>query len=298
MTIIGKNGTPPSLKQFLAIDEQLADDGVPGLERSFRAAKIWGAQSGDMMTALMQEGWFRDRYRELHPSVPYDGDAFLTLCVSARSISYFLKPPMGYGRVAIKPLDHIEITEAEVERLWATHPDAFWEMTFQGFDGIDIFMAQVNYHSHAEVIENMLVTAINQLTASARQLVAGEIDLSIPQGLAMACELVGKSVLLKEGYTQSDVKSIGHDLQRLADAVTEKLPSPLDAEVQMVAASLPKYVSVRYDAPALNMTQAQDIYRRALFLIADFLRRTNHDQLYWKMVGDDTVPKRDWAIFR
>jgi len=297
MTIIGGDGPPPSPEQFLAIDEQLADDGIPALERPFQAAKIWGEQSGDIMTALKQEGWFRERYRELHPSVPYDGSAFLTLCVSARSISYFLKPPMGYGRVAIKPLDYITITKPEVERLWATHPSAFWELTFQGFDGVDLFMAQVNYHSKIKAVENMLATAVIQLTASARQLVAGEIDLSIPQGLAMACELVGKSVLLKEGATQKEIKALGHDLTELAKAVADRLSSPVDDQVQMVAETLPKYVAVRYDAPALNMAQAQDVYRRTLFVVADFLRRTNHDQLYWKIIDDKTVPKRNWETF-
>ena len=297
MTIIGGDGPPPTVEQLLAIDEQLADAGIPALERPFGAAKLWGEQSNDLMIALKQEGWFRDRYKELHPSVPYDGNAFLTLCVSARSISYFLKPPMAYGRVSIKPLDYITITKAEVERLWATHPEAFWELTFQGFDGVDLFMAQVNYHSTVTAVENMLATAINQLTASARQLVAGEIDLSIPQGLAMACELAGKSVLLKEGGTQNELKAIGHDLSKLAAAVASKISSPIDTEVQKVTASLPKYVSVRYDAPAMNMVEAQDIYRRTLFVIADFLRRTNHDQLYWKMIEDNTVPQRNWDSF-
>ena len=113
----------------------------------------------------------------------------------------------------------------------------------------------------------------------------------------MACELVGKSVLLKEGATQQEVKAIGHDLVELASAVTDRLSSPLDHQVQMVAETLPKYVAVRYDAPALNMAQAQDVYRRTLFVAADFLRRTNHDQLYWKMIDDSTVPKRDWENF-
>ena len=295
--LIGGEGPPPTMEQFLAIDEQLADAGVPALARPFEAAKLWGERSNNMMIALQQEGWFRDRYKELHPSVPYDGDAFLTLCVSARSVSYFLKPPMGYGRVAIKPLDFVTISKTEVERLWATHPAAFWELKFQGFDGVDLFMAQVNYHSKINAVENMLATAINQLTASARQLVAGEIDLSIPQGLAMACELAGKSVLLKEGATQNELKAIGHDLSKLAAAIGTKVFSPIDNEVQRVAASLPNYVEVRYDAPALNMFQVQDLYRRTLFVIADFIRRTNHDQLYWQLIDDNTVPKRNWETF-
>lgn len=297
MPIIGGDGPLPTPEQFLSMDEELADEGVPSLERPLSAAKLWSERSGDKMAVLTQEGWFRERYKELHRSVPYDGSAFLTLCVSARSISYFLKPPMVFGRGMIKPIDYVTITPQEIKRLWQTHPSSFWELSFQGFDGVDLFMAQVNYHSGIRAVGNMLATAVNQLSASARQLVAGEIDLSIPQGLAMACELVGKSVLLKEGADQKELKAIGHDLASLSQAIAERIPSPLDNQVQLVAASLPKYVEVRYEAPSLNMAQAQDIYRRTLFVAADFLRRTNHDQLYWNVVSDCAVPQRDWDNF-
>lgn len=293
--IIGGDGPPPSLAELLEIDDGLADDGVEALRRPIEAAKRWGAKSGDPMIALKQEGWFRTAYRQILPSVPFDSEAFLTLCVSARSVSYFLKPPMGYGRVAIQPLKHVTISEMERHRLFHSHPASFWEMQWQACDGVDLFMSHVNYHPQDRAASNMMVTAINQMTASARQLVACEIDLSLPQGMAMACELAGKSVLLSKGASDQKLRNIGHRLPDLAAEIASVLPSPIDSTVQELAKTLPSYVAVRYDAPAISIADAQDIFRRTLFVMADFIRRTNHDQLYWKVMKDTSVPAREWT---
>ena len=292
--IIGGDGPPPSLDELLEIDDSLAEAGVAALRRPIEAAKVWGDRCGDLMIALKQEPWFRAAYQKIHPSVPFDSEAFLTLCVSARAVSYFLKPPMGYGRVAIKPLDYVAISEPEIRRLFKRHPTSFWELQWQACDGVDLFMSHVNFHPADQSASNMMATAINQMTASARQLVACEVDLSLPQGMAMACELAGKSVLLSTGTGQAALRTIGHDLPNLAREIASKISSPLDSLVLQVAEALPSYVAVRYDAPEIDIADAQDIFRRTLFVVADFLRRTNHYQLYWKMVQDGSVPPRVW----
>lgn len=289
-----------SSKEIVEIDDELADAGVPVLRRPIEAAKLWGERHGGAPLGLPKERIFRQAYRELHPSVPFDSESFLTLCVSARAVSYFIKPPLAYGRVGIQPIKHTDITENELARLYHQHPTAFWELYWQAFDAIDLFMALMNFHPTDVAAQNMMETAVNQMTASARQLVACEFDSSLPQGMALSCELAGKAVLLRCGADATKLRTIGHDIPKLIDEIraTGRLPSsPVEAQVSRVAAEMPKYVSVRYSSPTMSMLGAQDLFRKSMFLIADLLRQTNHDQGYWRKLSDGDMPERSFENF-
>ena len=294
MTFDNSAWQQPSLADLSQLDSNLAEKGVPALKRPHEAAKLWGEKFGSPFFGLPHEQGFREAFEKLHPSVPFGSDAFLTLCVSARSISYFLKPPIVLGRIRIEPLQFVSITEMERNRIRQDHPAAFWEMVWQASDGIDLFMAQMNYQPQHSDAQNMMATAVNQLTASARQLVACEVDLSLPQGIVLACELAGKSILRYTGVSEKELRDVGHDLVLLSEKIAENIKSPVDEEVLAVAKSMPKYVQVRYDAPKMNIADAQDIFRRGMFLIADFIRRTNHDCIYWKMINDKNILAREW----
>lgn len=297
--IIGSEIPDPTGDDILNIDDKLADQGVPVFERPLEASKIWGERHGGMVLGLDKEGLFRDAYRHLHPSVPFESESFLTLCVSARGVSYFIRPPMAYGRVAIRPMDHTKISQDELGRLFHRHPTEFYELQWQGFDAIDLFAALVNFHPSNQAAKNMIGTAVNQMTASARQLVACEIDSSLPQGMALACELAGKAVYLHcDGDPAKLKKPIGHDMPVLIDEIrkTGKLPvSPVENQVDAIAAEMPRYAEARYNSPPMTTLDAQDLFRKSMFLMADLLRQTNHDQGYWGKLGDGDMPTRSFS---
>lgn len=283
----------PSFDQLIEIDDELADKGIEAFKRPYEAARLWGLKHGnEFLVALKMEGWFGDTYRQLHPSIDFSAESFLTLSVSARGISYFVKPPIAYGTVAIKPMDYVAISQNEMGRLWHRHPDAFWDLQWQGFDAVDLFMSLVNFHPTEILATNMMQTAVSQLTASARQLVACELDSSLPQGMAMACELAGKSLLVANGSSERELRALGHDLTRIHNSIKEILPSPIDFDINEAIKCLPAYVTVRYNAPVLQISAAQDLYRKAMFIVADFLRRTNHSQGYWDMLASGEMPGR------
>lgn len=290
--IIGGEGPDPLPEDVIEIDDKLADLGVPVLQRPREAARMWADMHGNIMLLLTKEEVFGRAYRQLHPSVPFDSASFLTLCVSARGVSYTIRPPIVFGEGSINPVKCTSITEQEITRLWHRHPSDFWELHWQSLDAIDLFMALMNFHPKSAAARNMMRTAVNQLTASSRQLVACEIDSSIPQGVVMACELAGKAVLLHVGADEKLLRSCGHNLSALVTEVSRRAESPMDMIVAEVVLSLPPYVSARYDAPEMTMLDAQNLFRRAMFVTADLLRRTNHDQVYWRSVIDPSIPSR------
>lgn len=283
---------PPTFEELLALDDKLADIGIPIFSRPFEAAMSWAERTGDWTSALENEHRFRATYQTLYESVDFKTDAFLTLAVSARGVSYFLKPPLGYGEFRVEPLEYVGITQNELGRLYKRHEPAFNELFWQATDGTDLFMALANFHSKAPGAQNMMTTAVHQMTASSRQLVASEVDSSLPQGMAMAVELAGKAVLLHLGEQKGGLKKLGHDLPAIVKRVSELAPSPCDAEIGEVALKLPEYVQVRYEAPVVSILDAQRLLAGAMFVIADLLRRTNHDQIYWKLVASGGIPRR------
>jgi hypothetical protein len=277
---------------LLTIDDELADEHVPIFDRPFAAGKKWADKYGDLEIWMLSEKWFHEAYIQIHPSVDFSANSFLTLCVSARGISYIIKPPMVYGTTMINPRDHVKISENELGRIFHRHPEDFWEFQWQAFDAVDLFLAYVNFSGNS-VSGNRMSTSIHQLTASARQLVASEMDSSMPQGLSMACELAGKALLVNAGVNDTELRSIGHDLSKLHSIISSRFASPLDAVVGRLCAEMPRYSAVRYDAPKMTIRDAQDLYRRAMFIVADFLRRTNHQQMTWGMADSGNMPKRE-----
>jgi hypothetical protein len=165
---------------------------------------------------------------------------------------------------------------------------------YQAADGIDLFMGDMDFHPNEVEAGKMLSVGTSQLEASARQLVASSQDASLSQACCLAAELILKAVLLENGMTEPEIISLGHNIPKLCAAVAKRLSGPNDAEFFSVAGNMPKYVAVRYSPPTLTIKESQELYRRTLFICAESLRRTRHDQLYYKMVADPTVPARSW----
>lgn len=110
-------------------------------------------------------------------------------------------------------------------------------------------------------------------------------------------ETISKGVLLSAGASESELISLNHRIPDICSAVAARRPGPNDDEYLRVAATMPMIVSSRYKPPALNGHEALDLYRRALFLAAEALRRTNVGltSLFYRHLADNTkVPARVW----
>jgi hypothetical protein len=288
--------TLPTDDQIRALDDQLANEGRPAQTRPDAAMWRWFKHIGEMpsdLAAISQ--WFIRKFALLHPSVNFQHRPFAFLCVSARGIAYELNPSVILGRqVTIDPVRCVRIHQTELARIYRGHPKDFWEMYFQAADGVDLFLGVIDLHPKQAEAEKMLSVGTDQLAGSARQLVACANDSSLSQATCLAVEMVLKAVLHENGVSLERLKQIGHKIPDLCAEVAGRLSGPNDQEFAAVANTMPSYVTVRYRPPALDMNEAQDIYRRALFLCAEGLRRTRSDQIYYKMIADSTIPSREW----
>lgn len=285
----------PTDSELSDLDQAFAADGVPVTARPDKAMWNWLKNQPDGICDFTSEArWFTQKFAEMHPSVDFSPKPFVFLAASARGIAYCLHPPVVYGSRSIDPIRSVKISKPELERIWTAEPGAFWELYFQAADGIDLFLSDLDFHPTNPDAAKMLAVGTNQLEASARQLVAGASDASLSQACCLSCEMVLKAVLREQGVTEARLRALSHRIENLAAEVAKVMPNANDPELLAIASSMPSYVSVRYDPPELSVQEAHDLYRRALFVCAEALRRTRHDQLYYKIMDDPSVPPRVW----
>lgn len=286
----------PNGAQLRELDDLLAAEGIPADRRPDEAMQRWLERHPEFISEYLHaHEWFRDQFAALHPSVNFKNKSFAYLCVSARGISYELKPPIVFGQAAIDPLKFVQIRKEEVERIFRTSPDEFWELYYQAADGIDLFMASMDFHPKNSEAAQMLSVGKDQLQASARQLVACDAEMALPQGCCLSAEMICKAVLLENGVPVERLKNeFGHKLPALFSELVRLLSGPNDKDVLHVAGKMPRYTDVRFKPPSLNMREKQGLYSKTMFLCAETLRRTRHDQLYYKVLSDPSVPARGW----
>lgn len=288
----------PTDEEIAALDRELADEGVAPHDRPESVPWPEGAMIGPgVNTMKVFADHVRSKFQALHPSVNWEPKPFAYLCVSARAVSYRLSPPVVFGQISINPMKFIAITEPELERIHREHPASFWEMMYQAADGIDLFMARINFKPPQPEAALFMHRGALLLEGDARELVEGIADPSLAHTATLAAELILKAVLHSRGVALDKLKSMkefGHDLPKLCAELAKQFPNSRDSELAGVAASMPNNIDARYKLSSQTYAEGQDVFRRALFICAEALRRTNHDEIYGKMAADPSVPRRYW----
>ena len=285
----------PNTEDVRLLDEEMAQKGVPVRRRPELAVGHWMRLGKPMPTDFVVAAkGLRQAFEALHPSVDFSNQPFAVLAASARSVAYEVNPPIVFGSMPVSPIQSVKITQAELQRIHQADPTAFWELYYQAADAIDLFHSEMDFHPQEPEAAKMLSVGFSQLQASARQMIGSSTDGSLEQAMALAAELVVKAVLREKGVPLARLQALGHSVPKLVAELATLLPGPLDAELAQVAATLPPYVASRYSPSDLGPAEAQDVYRRALFVCGEALRRTRHDQLYSKLVADPGVPPRKW----
>lgn len=283
----------PTDHEILALDDELASEGVPLDDRANQALQRWLKRtdwSGEFIPIAKH---FEERFRVLHPSVNLGGKPFMFLCASARGIAYEYHPPIVFGQVKVSPTDPLRISQSELERIWNADQDSYWELFWQCCDCFDLFSAHMdNVITEPEGL-NFASAAKDQLQASARQLVAIANDASLAQACALSTELAGKAVLRQLGH--GDVRALGHNVTTIYAELIRQTPACTDGEVQAAAQLIPGYVNSRYSPPSLSTPQAQRLFATALFLCSDAFRRLCRQSMYFDAFGAPSVPNRNWA---
>ncbi len=291
--------TGPTLDELRALDDELASEGFAVRQRPQKAAYLWATRSGGgLMDSLALRHWFDTAYAELHPSVNFADQPFGLICVSAHGVAYGLRPPIVFGHMRLNPMEFVEIKREELERIHAKDPAAYWELYYQAADGVDLFTSNMNRIDGSTEAGRMIAVGYSELEASARQLIAGtHSSASLAHSMCVMVETISKGVLVAAGASENEVIKLNHRIPDICATLAKRRPGPNDAEYLKVAAMMPALVASRYKPEKLSGRDALDLYRKALFLSAEALRRTSvglTKLMYRQFVEDPTVPPRIW----
>lgn len=292
--------TQPTPQELLVLDERLAEEGVAIQARPHSAATLWASQNGKgLQEAISQWRWFNQAYAALHPSVSF-GDNEQALCVTARGVAYRFSIPFIFGHYPLDPLEFVIIGSFELDRIKKDHPESYFSLIYQSADIFDLFtMDRVRIDGNQNSSE-MMAVGTSLLRDTARALVAGATGAhaGLAHTMCVAVETITKSALIALGVeTTSSVSKYGHSFQRMCKALQESCPAVNDEEYLLASGGMPNLVQTRYGGGRRTTADEHKLFRRALFLSAEAMRRTsvNLNNLFYRDLREmPAYPPRRW----
>ena len=126
---------------------------------------------------------------------------------------------------------------------------------------------------------------------SATTLLAENLGLrGCSQSALLAAEFSLKAVLKSLGKSESDLRRIGHDLERAVDEIVSSGAAINESEMRRVINVLPQYVSDRYSENNLTKTQCGDILVACQFIAGEAARFLTNSSFEEQMNSQDVAP--------
>lgn len=252
---------------ILTIEDKLLAEGLNPKQRHFRlpvkAMERLGyttfALSGPDEPALLR------RIRTIHQTLyrtkdvavgGLHGGAFMF-----RGIAVEVRVPLFFGSVQIYPFEHNDLSLRQKDWL-ASDPEQV-EAYVSTFCDIFDFSASLHsfgdYDKPPEAAKDLLVLAAFQLQGAGATLCAAFDGRGAVQSSLVGAELALKAALAGNGAGDKDLQGYGHDLQRLAKAVSDVYSEFDLTSVTEKIRLLPKLVNNRYSTQQPSRMETGDI---------------------------------------
>ena len=156
--------------------------------------------------------------------------------------------PIIYGRVAIEPFKYCDLSPQQIE--WLSSSPAQKSAYLVNFCNLFDFSACLHpmgdYGDVPESALPLLQLAAFQTQSAGATLCATFDNRGAVQSALVAAELSMKAALAGTGTEESELKALGHDLARLAEAVGDAYEKFELKTVMELARDLPELVPNRY----------------------------------------------------
>lgn len=259
------------------LDDKLRVQNVLLHARPIHVAIEWMQErriSGDLFDKRLHVP-LMETYRRLYPSGNFSEPALLIGGVALRGAMYPVRVNIGFGQFWVDPLKCIEITKEELTLIFRHYPEQAWRAFYGVCDLWDFGYGIEDLLNNGSPADDLLNNARSSVVATPR-ILSGATDLGAAvQTACLTAELSIKAVLTHVGWTEQQLKSLSHDLTKLADALTTAKPTFSDDRLRMVCTKFPNYVESRYVSHGLNRTELMALAMRAQFVAADAIRRVS-----------------------
>lgn len=249
---------------ILTLEKEMCAEGIPPKQRHFhlpiKAMESLGFES--FVLGGQGEDPLLKRIRALHATLyrPKDvqigglhGGAFMFHGIAAH-----VYIPIIYGRVSIEPFKYCDLSPSQIE--WLCSIPAQESAYLVNFCNLFDFSACLHpMGDYGEVPESalpLLQLAAFQTQSAAATLCAAFDERGAIQSALVSAELSMKAALAGAGIGESELKNLGHDFVKLAEAVGSAYEKFELRAVMDHARSLPELVPNRYSSkqPGRNET--------------------------------------------
>jgi hypothetical protein len=269
-------GVPPiSVEWLVKFNEHMASQGVPHIERPFRA---WSQVStehqrayefGSLESAFIFK-WFEDNAPSGAHFIPhfFTGAFYFDAGFWPVSIPYFAGSSMLDGRQAV-----------------ADMPDQFWNRLASNREFMEDFKAVwadcIDYGVGVREFRSrddngapwlkFLRSGDKELSAAIGLLCRLKPESKAIESARMAVEMFLKAALCHSGMGLGDAKNLSHNLKKALNAILGRFPESGFRELEMRLDIFPP-ISDRYEAREYERQQLWDAYKIAQFTGAEFVR--------------------------
>ncbi len=236
------------------IEDELLANGLDPKQRHFQLPVKAMERLGYTNFALSgpDEPDLLRRIREIHQTLyrskdvavgGLHGGAFMF-----RGIAVEVRVPVFFGTVRITPFEHNDLSSRQKEWL-ASDPkqvEAYVSTFCDIFDFSGCLYSFDGYAKPPNGAKHLLSLAAFQLQGAGATLCAAYDERGAIQSSLMAAELALKAALAGNGASDKELKGYGHDLQRLAKAVSAVYSGFESTSVTAQINKLPELVDNRY----------------------------------------------------
>ncbi len=204
-----------------------------------------------------------------------------------RDFAAEVRVPVILGSAQIRPFDHNDLSPGQKEWL-ASDPgqiEAYVSTFCDIFDFSACLYSFDGYSEPPDAAIPLLCLAAFQLQGAGAALCAAFDGRGAIQSSLVGAELVLKAALAGNGASDADLKGYGHDLGRLANAVTDVYESFELTSVKARMRVLPKLVENRYSSVQPSRMETGEIVMAGQYIAGAVARALTGGSLRAKLRG-------------
>ena len=281
-------------KDLLEMNAKYAAEDVAFHVRPLRAAiEILGGSFSLDLLSNPEVSTIGEAFMRLIPEVDYTWPKLgIGLAASGDRVR-LVRVPVMYGKVTIVPHEMIDFGDWQQWEAWCMHDPAIVAMScFAVADMFDLACGYSDLRGKSQIAENYWTLTLSNLETVAKTLSNNFLVPAVTQNVCMTAELSLKAALLFLGVEEKTLASrkFGHNVDRLAELLAEKVPHRDDLLVGEIVQRLPKYVDSRYSVTHRTRLELIKLGLGVQFVAASSMRRLTDRDLALQMEENDGWP--------
>lgn len=252
------------------MDRNLLRQGVSRDQRPFMVMTLWCRENNYQWVVSQDDKFFNfilAAYDKMYGRPKANG--YFSGGVRFRDEIFLVNIPVIFGTLEIDPLDFIAIPQSTLEDLVKHQPDQVWEASYVVEDLYNFFRCS-NPNKANDLTRLLQRKAGSHIEAAAMYLAMSQSQFETPmQSICLIVELSLKAALSHLGFSEIQMKKLGHNLTSLVQEVNRLRPSEEGEKLESICRSFPNVIEDRYSYIPMTRVQVGNYLHLAQFVAAN-----------------------------